>query len=371
MEMTDRPVIPYVSLDRQWSSEQGQLLPIIQRVLSAGNYVGGDEVDELESELAEYHGAPYAVALNSGTDALVCGLAALGVRKGDEVITPPNSFVASTAAIYHLGAVPVFCDVESDQMISAESVRRRISKKTRAIMPVHLTGRMAEMDKLTTIAEDYAIPIIEDSAQAIGSRFLKRLSGTYGKVGCFSTHPLKNLNACGDGGFVITSDEYIYKTIRLMRSHGLRDRNIVEEFGYVSRMDVLQAAILRFRLKNLSAVIERRRANAELYRRLLDKDNVFFPEEDDRYFSTYHTFVIQVDRRDELQNFLSDQGVGTAIHYPIPIHLQPAYKKRSTEVEAFPMVESQAKKILSLPINQFVSAEEVTYICERVNAFFR
>ena len=371
MTKLEAKYIPYVALGKQWLAEEEALLPIIRTVLSSGSYVGGDEVDLLEAEIAAFHGVPHAVALNSGTDALVAGLAALGIGRGDEVITPPNSFVASTAAICHLGAIPIFCDVEPDQMMSPASVEQNLSEKTKAIMPVHLTGRMAKMDELMKVAERHNIPIIEDSAQAIGSKFAGRLSGTYGKIGCFSTHPLKNLNACGDGGFIVTSDQDISESIRSMRSHGLRDRNVVEEFGYVSRMDVLQAAILRFRLKNLPDLIDKRRRNADLYRQHLDSNKVFFPDDDGMYFNTYHTFVIQVDDRDALQAYLSERGVGTAVHYPIPIHKQPAYKKRFTTVPDVSAVESQAQRILSLPINQFLTEKEIIFISNCVNNFFR
>ena len=242
--------IPYVNIKKQYFIERRNLLSVIDKVLSSGNWVGGSEIDKFEESISKICKTKYCVSLNSGTDALTLGLHLLGVRKGDEVITPPNSFVASTAVIVHLGAKPVFVDVNKDQNINVELIEKKITKKTKAIMPVHLTGRMCEMDKINKISKKYNIPIIEDSAQSIMSSFKNKMSGSWGKIGCFSTHPLKNLNASGDGGFLTTNDKKIYEIIKNLRSHGMEDdRNNVKNFGYVSRMDNLQAAILNYRLK--------------------------------------------------------------------------------------------------------------------------
>lgn len=366
--------VPYVSLDLQWSYEREELLPIVEEVLASGAYVSGKDVQLLEEELSAYHGkGSYAVALNSGTDALVCGLIGLGIGKGDEVITPSNSFIASTAAIVHLGATPIFADVCSDQMISPDSIREKISSRTKAIMPVHLTGRMAQMEKIEQISIQYGIPIIEDCAQSIGSRYDGRLSGTIGEMGCFSTHPLKNLNACGDGGFLITKSEEACENIKKIRSHGIRDRDFVDDFGYVSRMDSLQAAILRFRLKRLDGVVERRRNNARLYAENLDTRHVFFPAESAPYFSTFHTFVVQLDERDALVSYLKGRGIGSAIHYPVPIHLQPAYVKKFGTLPSGSLseTEKQAGRILSLPISHTLKREQILAVCQAINEFYR
>jgi len=363
--------IPYVNLAAQWESEREDLLPVVERVLASGTYIGGTDVDEFEAKAAELCQVKYCVALNSGTDALVCGLLALGVGRGDEVITPPNSFVASTASIVHIGAKPVFVDVLDDQNIDPEKIESAITPRTKAIMPVHLTGRMAKMDEVMEIAERHGIPVIEDAAQSIGATYKGRMSGSVGKLGCFSTHPLKNLNACGDGGFVVTSDESVANLIRRLRNHGLVDRNSVERFGYVSRMDAIQAAVLNWRIDQLPKVIQRRQHLARLYDSILDRKHVFTASRDANITDTFHTYVIQVDRRDELQSHLAADGVSTAIHYPIPIHLQPAAAKLGFRAGDFPVVESQAKRILSLPINQFLSDEEVIFIAETVNAYFR
>ena len=361
--------IPYVNLSAQWLSERDELIPIIDKVLASGQYIGGEHVEEFESKAAELCQTKHCIALNSGTDALVFGLAALGLRPGDEVITPPNSFIASTAAIVHLGAKPVFVDVLPDQNIDPDKIAAAITKRTKAIMPVHLTGRMARMDIIASLADRYGIPIIEDAAQAIGSKYQNRPSGQWGKVGCFSTHPLKNLNACGDGGFLVTNDDAVASEIKRIRSHGLRDRNTADRFGYVSRMDAIQAAILNFRIGKLNQVTEKRQKNAALYRELLDRTKVFIPAENLSEYNTYHTFVIQVDHRDRLRNILEKNGVETSIHYPVPIHLQPAAKKYGHSIGDFPMTEIQSKKILTLPIHQYLNKDEITSIANLINRY--
>ena len=360
--------IPYVRLGQQWREEREFLLPRIDELLSSGQYILGSEVDALEKELSEFHGGHEVIALNSGTDALVFGLALMGVGRGDEVITPPNSFVASTAAIVHLGAKPVFVDVGDDQNIDVSKVASAISSKTKAIMPVHLTGRLAEMDELMALSSASGVPVIEDSAQAIGSKFNGYLAGTFGTVGCFSLHPLKNLNAIGDGGFLITKDAEIAARLRRLRNHGLVDRITVEKFGYVSRLDALKALVVRHRLRSLPEVIEKRRRNAARYARQLDNSRVFFPSSEERRFDTYHTFVVQLRNRDYVQKRLADEGIGTSIHYPIPIHLQPAAASIGHARGSFPTAERQASMILSLPINQFVSELEIDRVTELVNS---
>ena len=273
----------------------------------------------------------------------------LGVRRGDEVITPPNSFIASTAVIVHLGAKPVFVDVKKDQSIDEDKIEEKITKKTKAIMPVHLTGRMCAMDKIMKISRKYKIPVIEDCAQSILSMYKNKMSGSWGDVGCFSAHPLKNLNAMGDGGFLTTNNKFIYSKIKNLRTHGMDEsRDNVKNFGYVSRMDSLQAAILNFRLLNLKKIINKRRKNVESYLKYLNLKKIYFPLEKLAEFNTYHTFVIQVD----------------------PIHLQTASKYLGYKKGSFPETENQAKKILTLPINQYLNQKEIYRIATLINKFY-
>jgi dTDP-4-amino-4,6-dideoxygalactose transaminase len=363
--------IPYVNIAKQYSTERKDLLSKIDRTLSSGNWIGGDEIQKFEKKISKLCKTKYCVALNSGTDALTLGLHLLGVRRGDEVITPPNSFIASTAVILHLGAKPIFVDVKDDQNINEKEIEKKITKKTKAIMPVHLTGRMCSMDKIMNISKKYRIPVIEDGAQSILSKYKGKMSGSWGDIGCFSTHPLKNLNASGDGGFLTTNNKRIYDSIRNLRSHGMEEnRNNVKSFGYVSRMDAIQATILNFRINNLRSIIKKRRDNVNIYLKNLNLNNIFFPKEKKSEFNTYHTFVIQVDRRDELKKFLEKKGVGSAIHYPIPIHLQDCSKNLGYEKKSFPITENQSKRIISLPINQYLKEKEIIYISNLINKFY-
>jgi dTDP-4-amino-4,6-dideoxygalactose transaminase len=362
--------VPYVNLGAQYAEERDELLPLIDQVLREGQYIAGEAIDRLEAELAAFIGVKHVVALNSGTDALQLSLAALGVGPGDEVITPPNSFVASTAVIVNLRAKPVFVDVLPDQNIDPQQIEAAITPRTKAIMPVHLTGRMARMDEIMAIASRHKLAVVEDAAQAIGSKYRGRASGSYGHAGCFSTHPLKNFNACGDGGFVGTNDAALAASVRAARNHGLIDRNTVARFASVSRMDTLQAAILRYRLTRLAQITERRRKNAAQYARLLDAKAVFAPPETPAEYHTYHTYVIQADRRDELQRYLAEQGVGSAIHYPVPIHLQPAARELGYREGDFPVTERQAQRILTLPVNQSLTEDDLAYVAACVNRFY-
>lgn len=361
--------IPYVNLQKQWLDERDDLLPLIDKLLESAQFIGGVELDTFEKNIAKFCGAKFACGLNSGTDALMLALSLSGIRKDDEVITPPNSFIASTAAIVHIGAKPVFVDVLSDQNIDPTKIEAAITKKTKAIMPVHLTGRMCDMDPIIEIARKFNLKIIEDAAQSVGSKYKDRLSGSIGDVGCFSTHPLKNLNACGDGGFLITNDESLYNYSKSYRNHGMTNRNIVDHFGSVTRMDNLQAAILNYRLGRLEEVIKKRRMNAKLYLDGISNKNVFIPEEKTTEFNTYHTFVIQTKYRDELRNYLSKNNIDTAIHYPFPIHLQPASKNLGYKIGDFPVTEKQSKEILTLPINQYLEKNELEKIINLINDF--
>jgi dTDP-4-amino-4,6-dideoxygalactose transaminase len=361
--------IPYVQIPKQYAEEREEIRAVIDAVLAKGAYINDKLVDELEEELAVLCGTKYAVALNSGTDALIFGMKAMGIGEGDEVITPPNSFVASTAAIIHIGAKPVFADVLPDQNIDPAAVEAAITPRTKAIMPVHLSGRVCQMDKIQALAEKHGLQIIEDAAQSIGSRYQGKVSGSFGQVGCFSGHPLKNLNACGDAGFMTTNDEKIAARVKLLRNHGMSDRVTVEEWGYVSRLDTLQAAILKFRLQRLPAITEKRRANARYYQQNLKHPAIFMSPCREEEFNTFHTFVIQTDHRDELQEYLQEQGIKTTIHYPVPIHLQPAAKVLGHKRGDFPVTETQAERILTLPVNQYLTHEEQDDVIREITGF--
>ena len=362
--------ISYVNLSKQYLNQRKKILSILDKTLKTGKFVGGGEVEKFEKNISRFLKVKYCVALNSGTDALTLGLHAVGVKKNDEVITTPNSFIASTAVIVHLGAVPVFIDVKEDQCIDPSLIEKAITKRTKAIMVVHLTGRVCDMDKITRISKKYKIPIIEDAAQSIGSQYDKKFSGSFGTVGCFSAHPLKNLNAIGDSGYLTTNSYKIAKYIKDIRNHGMTNRNKIYNFGFVSRMDNLQAAILNFRLKKLKSVIKKRRQNVKIYEKNLNRKYIFAPPEKEKEFNTYHTFVVQASKRDQLKKYLKKKGIETAIHYPIPIHLQPAAQKLNYKTGDFRVTEQQAKSILTLPINEFLKKTEIKEICKTINKFY-
>lgn len=363
--------IPFVNLKKQYTEEKKNLLRVIDKTIKTGEWVGGIEINTFEKKISKLCKTKYCVALNSGTDALTLSLYLLGVRKGDEVITPPNSFIASTAVVTHLGAKPVFVDVKDDQNIDENEIEKKITKNTKIIMPVHLTGRMCAMDTILKIANKNKIKVVEDAAQSIMSSYNGKMAGSWGNIGCFSTHPLKNLNAIGDGGFLTTNNKSIYEKAKNLSTHGMQEsRDNVRSFGYVSRMDNLQAGILNYRLKNLKKIIEIRRKNVSIYLENLNCKKIFFPKERQNEKNTYHTFVIQVDKRDELKKFLKKGGIDTTIHYPIPIHLQTASKFLGYQKGSFPKTEKQSKRILSLPINQHMTKTEILYICKKINKFY-
>ena len=266
--------IEIIDLRKRFQEEKYEILKCINRVLKKGNLILTSEVQNFEKSICKFTGSKYCLGLNSGTDALMMSLWSSSISKGDEVITSPISFIASASSIIHVGAKPVFVDVDDDLNINPDLIEQAITKKTKAIMPVHWTGRVCKMDKIVKIAKKYNLIVIEDSAQAMGAYYKKKHAGTFGKISAFSTHPLKNLNALGDGGFIITNEKKLYNKIKLYRSHGLKGRDNVEIIGVNSRLDSLHAEILNFRLKRLKNIISRRQKNINLYKKLINTQKV-------------------------------------------------------------------------------------------------
>ena len=312
----------------------------------------------------------YCLTLNSGTDALLMALWALGIKKGDEVITSTISFIATAAAIAHVGAKPVFIDVKDDLNIDENKIEEKITPKTKAIIPVHWTGRMCNMEVIHEIAKKYSIKVIEDAAQAIGSKIDDIKPGKYSDLATFSTHPLKILNAVGDGGFLVTNNEGIYEKIKKYRNHGMIGRDDYEFFGLNSRMDSLNAAIIRYRLKKVNEVIEKRKKNVDLFRERIIVDQFKVPECKDGEKNSFTMLVCQADNRDELQKYLVENSIQSLIYYGTPLHLQKASKNLNYKIGDFPNAEKICKKVISVPFHQYLKNEENKYISDKINLFY-
>lgn len=363
--------ISYVNIAKQNAPIKSELLRAIERVIDHGQFVLGKEVEELEKRFSEMCGARFSVAVNSGTDALILSLRALHIGAGDEVITVSNSFVATASSIYLAGATPVFVDIRDDLNIDPGLIEQAITRKTKAILPVHLTGRPADMNTLMSIAKKHKLHVIEDCAQAVLAEYSGKRVGSFGTVGCFSLHPLKTLNACGDGGMMTTNDEALYGELKLLRNLGLKTRDECVVWSNNSRLDTVQAACVLVKMNYVEQWTEKRREHAQYYQQHLSSvKQVKCPLDQPSERSVYHTFVIQAQQRDRLKQYLLEKGIETAVHYPIPIHLQPAYQKLGVASPDCPRTEKLANLILSLPIYPELDASDLNYICETIKEFY-
>jgi dTDP-4-amino-4,6-dideoxygalactose transaminase len=362
--------VPFVALDRQFRSLRGELVSAFERVGASGIYIMGEELERFEAEAAAYCGTRFALGVANGSDALFLALKALGIGSGDEVITCPNSFIATAWVIVATGAIPVFVDAGADYNIDTARIETAITPRTRAILPVHLTGRPADMDEVSAIARRHDLAVIEDAAQAIGARYRGRRAGSLGSVAGFSLHPVKNLGVLGDGGLVTTDDLQLRDRMARLRNHGLRDRDHCEVWGYNSRLDALQAALASVKLRHLDTWNARCRQIAARYRTGLE-DLIWVPRDREYEEPVYHNFIVRSDARDRLARHLEEKGVGTRVHYPVPIHLQECARGLGYAEGDFPEVEAQTRTILSLPIYPELADEEVSYVIECTRAFFR
>ncbi len=343
-------MIPILDLTEQFQSIRPDVLMAVEKVLEGGVYINGPNVKALEEEIASYVGTAHAVGLNSGTDALHLALRALDIGPGDEVITTPFTFVATTEAIGIVGATPVFVDIDPRTYnIDPGAIRAAITPRTKAILPIHLYGLPAPMGEIMALAKQYHLAVIEDCAQAIGAEIDGRRVGSFGDVGCFSFFPSKNLGAYGDGGMATTNDAQIAARLRSLRAHGGRVKYHHEELGVNSRLDELQAAILRVKLPHLESWIFARRAHAAWYGGCLSSA-VAVPHETPETRHVYHQFTVRVRNRDEVQRRLKDSGVQTMVYYPVPLHLQKVHAGMGLGQSAFPHSELAAEEVLSLPM---------------------
>lgn len=360
--------IPLVDLKAQYLSIKGEITEAIQRVIERASFVGGEEVLKFEEAFARFCKTQYAVSVGNGTDALYLALRALGIKKGDEVITTPHTFIATAEAITLNGAKPIFVDIDKDTYnISPEKIEAKITEKTRAIIVVHLYGQPVDFDRINEIAKTYNLLIIEDAAQAHGALYKGKRVGSLGDIGCFSFYPGKNLGAYGDGGAVVSNNLEVIEKIRMLSNHGRSNKYLHETEGINSRLDDIQAAILNVKLKYLDAWNKKRQMIAKRYDELLgDIDEIITPKILDDVTSSFHLYVIQVNKRDEMRKRLQEYGISTGIHYPIPLNLQPAYKYLNLPKGSFPNAEHVCSRVISLPMFPELKWEEVEYICEKI-----
>jgi dTDP-4-amino-4,6-dideoxygalactose transaminase len=355
--------VPFLNLAAQYATLKDELLPALERVLARGHYVLGENVQALEQEIAGLAGARFGIGVNSGSDALTLSLRALGIGPGDEVITTPFTYIAPAESIHQLGARIVFADIDPRTFnLDPASVAHHLSPRTRAIIPVHLFGQAAPLAELTTLAAPAGIPLVEDCAQAIGATCQGRPVGGQGRVGCFSFYPTKNLGANGDGGMIVTSDDALAHRLRMLRVHGIERRYYHDLHGWNSRLDELQAAILRVKLPHLRAWNARRAALAARYHAGLRDLPLELPTVAPGNTHVYHVYAVLTDRRDAAQQYLADQGVPTLIYYPLPLHLQKVYADLGYREGDFPVAEAVAKRILPLPLYPELGDDQADHV---------
>ena len=367
--------VPLLDLKAQFRGIKKEVMDAVETTCEEQAFVLGSRVVELEQALASYVGASHAVGVASGSDALLLSLMALGVGQGDEVITVPFTFFATAGAVSRLGARPVFVDIRPDTFnVDPQQIERKITAKTRAIIPVHLFGQCAEMDAINEIAKRRKAAVIEDACQAIGAMQNGVKAGVLGDTGCFSFFPSKNLGGFGDGGLVTTNDAKLHDALAMLRVHGSRVRYVHEQVGINSRLDALQAAILRVKLNHLDGWTEGRRRNAARYERLFTEarllDRVTLPVTQPGNYHVFNQYTIRAQRRDELKNFLKDRGIGTEIYYPIPMHVQDCYRFLGHKKGDFPVSEQAAAEALSLPIFAELTDAQLVCVVEAIGEFY-
>ncbi len=367
--------VPLLDLKTQYKAIKDEVMKAIAAVCDEQSFVLGPQVREFEKAIEGLLGIPHAIGVASGSDALLLSLMAMNIGPGDEVLTTPYTFFATAGSIARLGAVPLFADIDPKTFnISPKEVQGRITKRTKAIIPVHLYGQCAEMDPIMEVAREHRIPVIEDAAQAIGAEYRGKKAGVIGDTGCFSFFPSKNLGGFGDGGMVVTGNEALASTIRRLRVHGGSTKYLNEMVGCNSRLDSIQAAVLGVKLQHLEEWIEARRRNAERYRKLFQEhglgETVTLPVEMNGVRHVFNQFVIKVPRRDELKGFLMEQGIGTEVYYPIPLHLQPCFKGLGYREGDLKESERAAKETLALPIYPELTEDMQEAVVESIAKFY-
>tara|TARA_B100001057_G_scaffold501252_1_gene622547 strand:+ start:19022 stop:20176 length:1155 start_codon:yes stop_codon:yes gene_type:complete len=354
-------------------SDYSKIFKEIEKVVVKGDYTLGQIVDTLEKKFAKRTGAKFGISVGNGTDALFLALKAMNIGRGDEVITTPYTFIATIASIVTAGAKPVFVDIKDDYNIDENKIESKITKKTKAIMPVHWSGRICELDKIKRIAKKYKLKIIQDTCHGIDAKFKNRHPVSFGDVCTYSMHPLKNLNIWGDGGFIITQDPKLAKKLYLIRNHGLESRDKCVVFGYNSRLDSIQAAVANYKINNkLNNITNKRIKNALMLDKLFERNPNIKTVKRMKYLKeVFHLYHINVKRRDELQKYLLKHNIDAKIHYPKPIHLQPAAKFLKHKKGDFPNAERIANTTLSLPVHEFINEKHIKHMASLINNFYK
>jgi dTDP-4-amino-4,6-dideoxygalactose transaminase len=394
--------IQLINLEKQYEAIKAETDGKVLDVLSSASYIMGENVKLFEKEFADYIGIKHSISVANGTDALIIALKALGIGEGDEVITSPFTFFATAESISVVGATPVFADVRKDTFnIDPKKIEEKITANTKAIMPVHIFGQCADMDEIKNIAKKYNLKVIEDACQVVGGEYKGRKAGTLGDIACFSFFPTKNLGCAGDGGIIVTNDDSLATICKGLRTHGSGENgeraynlinNIKEEveedksidntvynplkyynylIGHNSRLDEIQAAILRVKLPLLDEWNEKRKANAMFYNEHLENVSLVTPFEDENVKHVYHMYVIQSEKREELANYLKEEGIATGVYYPVPLHLQKAYANLGYKTGDMPNAEYLSHRTLAIPMFAELTEEELTYICNSIKSFQR
>ena len=366
-----------MKIKHNYLSEQFQnskkIFRLIDDTVKFNDFTLGRYVDLFEREFCKYQKVKYSIGVGSGTDAIFLSLKALGIKEGDEVITPTYSFYATAGAIATAGAKPVFVDIKDDLNIDEEKIEKKITKKTKAIVPVHWSGRICNMKKILTIAKKYKLHVVEDACHAIMAHDdKKKYAGNFGITGCFSMHPLKNLNVWGDGGIVTTNNKKIYDKIRLMRNHGLISRNDCKIYGYNSRLDTIQAAVGLEMIKKINLITKSRIKNAKyLNDQLKDIKEITLIKEKTGYKSVYHLYQFFCKNRDGLDVYLRKNKIDSKVHYPKPLHLHHAAKKFNYQNGQFEIAEKLANRVISIPVHEFIKKKELDYMISKIKKFYK
>lgn len=376
MSIATERKVPLLDLQAQHAGIRDEAVAALLRVVDSQKFILGEEVECLEKELAQYCSAAHAIGCASGSDALSLALIALDIGPGDEVLTVPFTFFATAGAIARLGARPVFVDIESSTFnMDIDQVEDILKSHPhiRGIIPVHLFGACADLDPLLQIAARHNVSVIEDAAQAIGAEYHGRRAGSTGEMGCFSFFPSKNLGGYGDGGLITSQDPQLAKMLKALRIHGRTGKYFHEWVGINSRLDALQAAVLRVKLRHLDKWTARRQANADLYRELLENARIPVTVPRPASYQTrhvYNQFVIRCQNRDQLQEYLKQQGIGTEVYYPLALHLQTCFANLGYGLGDFPVSEQASSEVLALPVNPEISADDIDYICRAIQSFY-